>query len=167
VESLKKLRLAILNQRKGNGSRRVLRHHNWGCETPWAVLLLPGPGHYAGCLRRNSVRITEVLKEREERRELATDGCTPELMPLQVLPPGEHVRAGHLPELLRPADPHQPHVLVDVTPVGPPRISRVGSRFSKKTNELSLKQVRLLRKRPIIFERKRRRKPLFSFDAQS
>jgi hypothetical protein len=67
------------------------------------------------------IRITEVLEERAERRELAPNGRATQLPPLQVLPPGEHVRPGHLPELLGLSDPHEPYELVDVDPVAASR----------------------------------------------
>jgi hypothetical protein len=67
------------------------------------------------------IRITEVLEERGERGELAPNGSTAELPALQVLPPGEHVRAGEGTKRLGRFDSHKPHELVDVDPVGAPR----------------------------------------------
>jgi hypothetical protein len=60
-------------------------------------------------------------KSEESAASLRRMVAPPSLPPLQVLPPGKHMRSGYLPELLGLSDDHKAHEVVDVDSVRPPR----------------------------------------------
>ena len=77
---------------------------------------------------RHSIGLAQVLEDRGERGELPPDRRPGELPPPQVLAPCNDMRPRHAPKLLCLHDPHEPHELVEVSPVRTPcpRVVDVG-----------------------------------------
>jgi hypothetical protein len=68
------------------------------------------------------VGITEVHKERGEGREGAPNTCVRPLARKQRIAPGDHMRPGDDPKLFGALDAYEPHEVLHVTFVRPPRL---------------------------------------------
>ena len=82
-----------------------------------------GPFHALDRIRRHRILIAEVFKQGGEGGQLAPDRRAGELAPLEVLAPGEDMRAGDEPQFRRRGDADEGHELLQVIAV---RAARVG-----------------------------------------
>jgi hypothetical protein len=73
----------------------------------------------------DGISLTEGCKQGGQSRQLAAQGAASEFTPLEVLAPGQDVRAADQAELLRPGDPNEAHELLQVFAVSAPGIGIV------------------------------------------
>jgi hypothetical protein len=71
---------------------------------------------------RYGVRVAEMLKQRGQRSELASDRCPGQRTLLQILAPCEHVCARDYPKLLGLVDTDKLHELMDIDSIGAARV---------------------------------------------
>ena len=77
-----------------------------------------------GCRRNGAV--AEIGIERRQCRELAPNRIVGQVLPDELVAPGDHMRPCHVTELLRLPQPGAGHEVCNILPVGPPRI-RIGA----------------------------------------
>jgi class 3 adenylate cyclase len=91
------------------------------------VVLLNGPpgigkSRLLQALCERLLTVAEIGIERGQRGELPPDGIIGQSLPDELVAPGHHMSARHVAELLRVPQACEGHEVVEILPVGPPRI---------------------------------------------
>jgi len=88
----------------------------------------PGPLHPLDRIVGDGIFLTEIFKQRRQRRVAMPDGGATELAPRQVVAPGNDMRPGYGAEFLRAGNASELHEVVDrvfIRPAGAP-VAEIG-----------------------------------------